>query len=156
MLSIDYLRDFDISHDWLIQIFPFYLLIDINNRLIDKGPHFSWLSNDIKLGSRLDEHFMPLYSFKELNYEFIKNDPDQDCVLKHNSGLFTLKGKAYFPIENGPFLYLPSIHLDDDQTIEGFSIDNFQPFDQTCDMILLKSILQIIGFMVIYITASIT
>ena len=140
MLSIDYLRDFDISHDWLIQIFPFYLLININNRLIDKGPHFSWLSNDIKLGSRLDEHFMPLYSFKELNYEFIKNDPDQDCVLKHNSGLFTLKGKAYFPIENGPFLYLPSIHLDDDKMIEGFSIDDFQPFDQTCDMILLKSI----------------
>ena len=140
MLKIDYLRDFGMSHDWLKRIFPFYLMIDKNNLLIDHGPHFSWLSKDIELGTRLEDHFKPLYAFKELSYEYIKNDPDQECVLQHKSALFTLKGKAYFPLENGPLLYLPSVQVDDEQTLKGFNIDDFEPFDQTCDMIFLKSI----------------
>ena len=139
-MKLDYLNDFGISYDWLQRIFPFYLIVDSESTLIDKGPHFNWLAKDIELGSRLDEYFKPLYDFKELTYEFIKNDPDQECVLKHKSGVFTLKGKAYFPAENSFMLYLPSIQVDENETLEHFHIDNFEPFDQTCDMIFLKSI----------------
>lgn len=135
-----YISTYGISSEWLNQIFPFYLIISKENTILDMGPGFAWMQVSISKGDIPEAYFKPLYVFKKLTFEFIQNDCDDETIFKEKNDSFTLKGKSYFFSEPSQLLFCPSISVHDPEVAEKIKLQNFEPFDQTLDMIFLKAI----------------
>lgn len=135
----DYVIEYGISYDWLKQIFPFYLLISNENKLLDKGPGFAWLDVKLEVDDCISSTFTPFYFFKELTYDFIKNDSDEEVVFTDHQNFFTLKGKAYFFSDVNSMLLLTSISIHSPEIANKIQSKNFEPYNQTLDMIFLKA-----------------
>ncbi|WDE98577.1 hypothetical protein PQO03_12080 [Lentisphaera profundi] len=133
------MKKFGISYDWLNKIFPFYLLISDENKVLDKGPGFSWLDVKFELDDYISDTFTPFYFFKELTYDFIKNDSDEEVVFKDHQNSITIKGKAYFFSDVNSMLLLTSISIHNPDITNKIQSKNFEPYNQTLDMFFLKA-----------------
>ena len=93
----------------------------------------------LELDDCISDTFTPFYFFKELTYDYIKNDSEEEVVFKDHQNSLTLKGKAYFFSDVNSMLLLTSISIHNPDIANKIQSKNFEPYNQTLDMIFLKA-----------------